>query len=71
VLVARSVPTLDGRPVDFEELWASRQSIEVSDGVSISIPALDGLILTKQIASRPRDLEDIRLLEAIRLEGSK
>lgn len=38
VLLARSVPTTDGRVVEFQGLWASR----------------------------PRDLEDIRLLNALR-----
>ena len=66
VLVARSVPTVHGRAVEFEALWAARQSIPIADGVLVAIPAIDGLILTKQLASRPKDLEDIRLLEAIR-----
>jgi len=32
------------------------------------LPALDDLILTKRFGGRPRDLEDIRLLEALRKE---
>jgi hypothetical protein len=36
--------------------------------VSVAIPSLDDLILTKQIQPRPKDLEDIRLLRALRQE---
>ena len=34
------------------------------------VPALDDLILTKRFGGRPKDLEDIRLLEALRKEGA-
>lgn len=62
VVVARSVPTFDGRSVVFEELWERRRSITLLAGVDVQIPDIDGLILMKEIASRPKDLEDIRLL---------
>jgi hypothetical protein len=65
VLVARSVPTLHGLPVDFEGLWTRRQTIDVGT-VPVCIPSLDDLILTKQIASRPKDLEDVRLLRILK-----
>lgn len=65
VLVARSLPTLHGSPVDFEGLWTRRQTIDVGT-VPVSIPSLDDLILTKQIASRPKDLEDVRLLRILK-----
>jgi hypothetical protein len=67
VLVARSVPTADGETAEFERLWERRQRIELA-GVPVSLPALDGLILTKRIRSRPKDLEDIRLLRILRDE---
>jgi hypothetical protein len=65
VLVARSVPTLHGLPVDFEGLWTRRQTVDVGM-VPVCIPSLDDLILTKQIASRPKDLEDVRLLRILK-----
>ena len=65
VLVARSVPTLDGSPVEFERLWMRRQTISLGDA-TVHVPTLDDLILTKQIASRPKDLEDIRLLRILK-----
>ena len=66
VLVARAVPAADGRRVEFERLWENRRTLALEAGVQVAIPTLQDLILTKQIASRPRDLEDIRLLEVLR-----
>jgi hypothetical protein len=68
VLVARSAPTIHGRTVEFEALWAARRSIDIGGGVLVTMPTIDDLILTKQIAPRPKDLEDIRLLEVLRSE---
>jgi hypothetical protein len=70
VLVARSVPTVDGVRVAFDELWTRRVSLEVAAGATIAVPALDDLILTKRFGGRPKDLEDIRLLETLRKEPS-
>jgi hypothetical protein len=36
--------------------------------VTLAVPDLDDLILTKRFGGRPKDLEDIRLLEALREE---
>jgi len=68
VLVARSVPTIDGEPVTFADLWDRRQATRLTDGVHVQLPSLADLILTKRFASRPKDLEDIRLLEILRQE---
>jgi hypothetical protein len=68
VLVARSVPTTDGVRVAFEDLWDRRRLLAVGPDVEVAVPTLDDLILTKRFASRPKDLEDIRLLEALRSE---
>jgi hypothetical protein len=70
VLVARSVPVVgQGLAVAFDALWEARRTIELRDGVVVTIPSIDGLILTKQIAARPNDLEDIRLLKALGSPG--
>lgn len=71
VLVARSVSTSDGGALEFESLWNRRQSVELGNGVCVLIPTIDDLILTKQIAARPKDLEDIRLLRALRCEPDR
>jgi hypothetical protein len=68
VLVARSAPTVDGVRVSFDEVWLRRRSLEVAAGVSLAVPALPDLILTKRFGGRPKDFEDIRLLEALRRE---
>lgn len=70
VLVARSVPTVDGVKVSFEDVWSRRQALDVAPGIALAVPALDDLILTKRFGGRPKDLEDIRLLEALRREQS-
>jgi len=68
VLVARSVPTTDGVRVAFEDLWERRRLLAVGPDVEVAVPTLEDLILTKRFASRPKDLEDIRLLEVLRSE---
>jgi hypothetical protein len=68
VLVARSVSTVDGTTVAFEALWNGRRALQLAPDVSVQIPDISGLILTKRIAARPKDLEDIRLLEVLRQE---
>jgi len=68
VLVARSVPTIDGVRVGFDDVWDRRRALEVAPGVTLPVPTLDDLILTKRFGGRPKDLEDIRLLEALRKE---
>jgi hypothetical protein len=68
VLVARTVPTVDGVRVAFDEVWERRRALQVAPGVTLAVPDLDDLILTKRFGGRPKDLEDIRLLEALREE---
>ena len=65
VLVARSVSTVDGEPTHFDALWARRAEIWLDDHVRVSMPSLDDLRTTKRFAARPKDLEDIRLIEAL------
>lgn len=68
VLVARSMPTIDGVRVAFDDVWPRRRALEVTAGVQVAVPELDDLILTKRFGGRPKDLEDIRLLEVLRKE---
>ena len=65
VLVAPSVPTRDGQLVEFDALWQRRRAVALSPDVAVQMPSIADLILTKRIANRPRDLEDIRLLETL------
>ncbi len=66
VLVARSIPTVDDVAAEFEALWQRRRQIDVASGVRAFLPSLDDLIVTKRFGARPKDLEDIRLLEVLR-----
>ena len=51
VLVARSLSTLDGQPIEFDNVWARREAARV-DGATVWIPSLDDLILLKQVVPR-------------------
>jgi hypothetical protein len=66
VHAARRVSTIDGHEAVLDEVWSRRQAIEVAAGVQVALPSIDDLILTKRFAPRPRDAEDIRLLEALK-----
>ena len=69
VLVARSLSTLDGQPIEFEHVWARREAAGV-DGATVWIPSVDDLILLKQVVPRAKDIEDIRLLRILKEQRS-
>jgi hypothetical protein len=54
--------------VTFDEVWSRRQTIVISGRIEAALPRLDDLILTKRFRARPKDAEDIRLLETLRTE---
>jgi hypothetical protein len=66
VLAVRHASTVDGRNLSFEDLWDRHITLESSPGVFLALPCIDDLIATKHIAARPKDAEDVRLLETIR-----
>ena len=68
VLVARSVPAGHGEVVSFDGLWQRRRAISLAPNVEVLLPTIPDLILTKRIGLRPKDLEDIRLLEILQEE---
>ena len=71
VLAARQAATFDGQPVRFDDLWARRRPVEYTQGVTIFVPAVADLILTKRFGTRARDRDDIRLLEALLFKEGK
>lgn len=71
VLIARTISTVDGALVAFDEVWERRVHLKMPGGGNVAIPAIDDLILTKRAGGRPKDAEDIRLLEALRRDGGK
>jgi hypothetical protein len=66
VLLGRSVPTIEGKRIVFDDLWIRREHIALSPTVSIAVPCLDDLEDTKRFGARPKDAEDLRLLQALR-----
>ncbi|MBM4377394.1 MAG: hypothetical protein FJ095_20130 [Deltaproteobacteria bacterium] len=44
--------------------------MRLGPGIDVAIPGLDDLIATKRFAARPKDAEDIRMLEVLRSERS-
>ena len=71
VLVARAVTTVDGEVVRFEDLWSRRREVAVTSGTRVALPCLEDLMLTKRFSARPKDLEDLRLLELLKREESE
>ena len=71
VAVARFVTTVDGVQVPFAEVWERRCVVEVVPGLAVAVPSIDDLILTKRFGGRPKDAEDIRMLEALRGTGTR
>ncbi len=48
--------------VSFEEAWSSRQEMTY-EGVTFHVISRENLIVSKRASARPRDLEDVSLLE--------
>ena len=71
VLAARSVSSADGLEVAFDDLWKRRQTLRLDPETSITIPSISDLILTKRFALRPKDIDDIRLLQTLLSQEAK
>ena len=52
-------------PMDFEQLWARSEVMQVGE-TSIRVASLDDLIRLKREAGRPQDLVDVGRLEQVR-----
>ncbi len=70
VLVARAVSTVMGVRVVFDEVWRRRRQIVLEADVHVTLPSIEDLILTKQFGARPKDAEDVRMLELLRSKGT-
>jgi hypothetical protein len=62
VIVARKLSTMTRKTLLFEQVWNSRIDARITKNASVRLPNIDDLIATKQIAARPKDIEDTRLL---------
>jgi hypothetical protein len=69
VLVARQASTKDGVALRFEDAWSRRKSISYTPKVALAVPSIEDLILTKRWSLRPKDVDDIELLENLKRRG--
>jgi hypothetical protein len=69
VFVARQASTKEGTTVRFDDVWARRRSIAYTERLAIAVPCIDDLILTKRWSLRPKDVDDIELLEKLKKSG--
>ena len=69
VLVARQASTKDGVALRFEDAWSRRRTLTYSAGVSLVVPCIEDLILTKRWSLRPKDVADIEMLEKLKAAG--
>ncbi len=51
--------------VDFERAWPHRKDV-TWEGITVHVIGVDALIASKLAAGRPKDLDDVRSLEAVR-----
>ena len=56
--------------VEFDEVWDGSVQSTIN-GIPVRLPALDDLIRMKKAAGRPKDLEDLKYLEAIKAGRTK
>jgi predicted nucleotidyltransferase len=47
--------------VTFEEVWKNKKQNQI-EGISVYCPSLDDLIVMKQAAGRPKDIQDLEIL---------
>lgn len=66
VMVARAASTRDGTRLDFDEAWGRRQVLEAGAGITVALPSIADLIITKMWSARAKDIGDIQLLETLR-----
>ncbi len=50
-------------PFNFEAEWASHQQKEIVPGLEAPVVSVPALLAMKRAAARPKDLEDLRMLE--------
>ena len=66
VLIARQTSTKDGVQLRFEDAWARRMSLPYTSTVLLLVPCIEDMILTKRWSLRPKDVDDIAMLEKLK-----
>jgi len=49
--------------------WARRRELAYAPNVPLVVPCLDDMILTKRWSLRPKDVDDIAMLEKLKRDG--
>jgi len=62
----RQVDLFLSNPIDFDEAFTRKRTIDLEEGGTVDLISLDDLIVLKNISGRPRDLEDIKHLTRIK-----
>lgn len=60
------IPGFDHTALDSRAL-----DVELADGTPLRVCSYEDLVAMKQLAARPRDLEDLRELDALRTEEAE
>ena len=71
VLVARQASTKDGVSLRFDDAWARRTTLLYTPNVPLLVPCIDDMILTKRWSLRPKDVDDIAMLEKLKQGGGR
>jgi hypothetical protein len=56
---------VDAEVVRFDDLWSRRAELWLDDEIRVQMPSLPDLRRTKRFAARAKDIEDIRLIDAL------
>ncbi len=55
-----------GKKASFSDLYDRRSVAKGETGLEINLPSIDDLIALKKLASRPKDIEDVKYLEGLK-----
>jgi hypothetical protein len=67
-MLPKEIRGAGGASLTFEAAW-ERRTIANVRGIDVAVPCIDDLIVMKRIAGRPKDIPDVRVLEAFRSRG--
>lgn len=66
VFRARTLSIGKGKKIAFDEMFSRKKVLSGNQGLEINLPSIDDLITLKKLRSSPKDLQDIKYLEALK-----
>jgi hypothetical protein len=66
VFKAKAIAIDKKKRISFSEIYERRCVLKGETGLELNLPSIDDLISLKKLRSLPRDLEDIKYLEALK-----